>query len=133
MRSLAAAEEAVREAVREAAAAAEEEEEWRQWRRGPVRGEPRRGDGEGPRVTGLADGRGRTGRWPAEQLGGAEERSGGGGGRGARNWGASLRGTVPAFVPPSPAAATSAAPARRRLLLAARPGLMASPFGLCRL
>lgn len=47
-------------AAREAAAA-EEEEEWRQWRRGPVRGEPRGGDGEGPRVTGLADGRGRTG------------------------------------------------------------------------
>ena len=31
-------------AAREAAAA-EEEEEWRQWRRGPVRGEPRGGDG----------------------------------------------------------------------------------------
>ena len=36
-------------AAREAAAA-EEEEEWRQWRRGPVRGEPRGGDGEGPRL-----------------------------------------------------------------------------------
>lgn len=47
-------------AAKEAAAVAEEEE-WRQRRRGPVRGEPRGGDGEGPRVTGLAGGPGRTG------------------------------------------------------------------------
>lgn len=48
-------------AAKEAAAAAEEEEEWRQWRRGPVRGEPRGGGREGPRVTGPVDECGRTG------------------------------------------------------------------------
>jgi hypothetical protein len=56
---LAAAVEAAA-AVKEAAAAVAEEEEWRQ-RRGPVRGEPPGGDGEGPRVTGLANRPGWTG------------------------------------------------------------------------